>query len=229
MRPMERNEPAYYDNLNTGVLDALPPGADLILEVGCGAGRLGMEYKKRHPEARYYGVEIDPQAAVVAGTRIDMALCGSIDKIDLGFLNDQLDCIVYADVLEHLIDPWTVLASHRALLKNGGMVVACIPNIQHWGVLANLLSGQWTYEDNGLLDRTHLRFFTLQSIQTMFQEAGLVLDNIVTRSLDPGRAGPFFAAMSSVLPALGINEAAFRQQALAFQYLVTARRQDGPS
>jgi SAM-dependent methyltransferase len=226
---MERNVPAYYDNLNTGVLDAIPAGASTVLEIGCGAGRLGSEYKKRHPEARYYGVEIDAQAAAIAGTRLDMALCGSIEKIDLGFLTGEVDCIVYADVLEHLIDPWRVVADHRALLKNGGVMIACIPNIQHWGVLRGLLAGQWTYQDNGLLDRTHLRFFTANSIHAMFTGAGLQVESIIGRNLDPAPAEPFFQALAPVLPALGVDPDAFHQQANVFQYLVTARRKDGMS
>lgn len=222
---MDRNDPGYYDNLNTGLLESIPADAKTVLEIGCGAGRLGQEFKKAHPECTYYGVEIDGPSAAIAGTRLDMALCGSIEDIDLSFLAGKLDCIVYGDVLEHLIDPWAVLRTHAELLAPGGKVIACIPNSQHWTILAGLLQGQWTYQDNGLMDRTHLRFFTLRSIQAMFEGAGLALDSIIGRNVEPDRALPFFEAMAPALPKLGIDEAAFRQHTNVFQYLVKASRQ----
>ena len=221
---MERNEPAYYDNLNTGLLEAIPPGAELVLEIGCGAGRLGLEYKKNNPGSLYYGVEIDAAAAAVAGTRLDMALCGSIEAIDLSFLAGKVDCIVYGDVLEHLIDPWKVLKDHSALLKESGKVAACIPNSQHWSIVMGLLAGNWTYQDNGLLDRTHLRFFTLRSIHEMFDGAGLAIESMVGRMIGHDAAQSFFDKICPILPELGLNPEAFRQQANVFQYLVKASR-----
>jgi len=219
---MERNEPAYYDNLNTDLLEAIPANCQLVLEVGCGAGRLGLEYKKKTPGCAYYGVEIDSPSAAIAGTRLDMALCGSIEQIDLSFLNGKADCIVYGDVLEHLIDPWAVLRAHRRLLKPGGKMVACIPNSQHWSMLMSLLGGNWTYQENGLLDRTHLRFFTLRTISDLFAQAGMSLDSVVGRNIEQEFAATFFAALCPVLPGLGIDPGAFREQANVFQYVVTA-------
>ncbi len=221
---MSQEPPGYYDNLNTGVLETIPADAGLVLEFGCGAGRLGMEFKKLHPTSRYYGVEIHAQAAAVAGTRLDMALCGSAEDADLSFLSGQVDCIVYADVLEHLIDPWSTLKRHAELLRPGGRIVACIPNIQHWSVLASLMAGLWAYQDNGLMDRTHLRFFTLASIQEMFAGAGLVVDNISDRILEHPQGPAYLDALGQAVPALGIDPSAFRRQANVFQYLVEASR-----
>ena len=221
---MEDNAPTYYDNLNEGLLDSIPPGAGLVLEAGCGAGRLGMEYKARNPGSLYYGVEILAPAAAMAATRLDMALCGSIDAVDLSFLAGKVDCIVYGDVLEHLVDPWAVLKTHATLLSPAGKIVACIPNGQHWTILAGLMAGQWTYQDNGLMDRTHLRFFTLQSIVEMFEGAGLAIEKVVGRNVESERASQFFDTLAPALPGLGVDPQAFRQQANVFQYLVTASR-----
>jgi SAM-dependent methyltransferase len=221
---MENTEPAYYDNLNTDVLDAIPPTARTVLEIGCGAGRLGFEYKKRNPDCLYYGVEIHAPAAAVAATRLDMALCGSVEALDLSFLDGTIDCIVYADVLEHLIDPWGLLRRHRSLLAEGGKIVACLPNSQHWSVVASLMSGNFTYQDNGLMDRTHLRFFTLSTIEAMFSDAGLGFDSIVGRFLPHPDSERFFAHLCPALPGLGIDAEAFRQRADVFQYLLTASR-----
>ena len=112
-----------------------------------------------NPGSAYYGIEIDAAASAVAASRLDRVLCGSVETVDLGFLRNSVDCIVYGDVLEHLIDPWSVLKNHRTLLKNDGRMIACIPNIQHWAVITNLLHGHWPYQTDGLLDITHLRFF----------------------------------------------------------------------
>jgi SAM-dependent methyltransferase len=221
---MDRNHPAYYDNLNEGLLESIPPEAGLVLEIGCGAGRLGMEYKKRNPAGLYYGVEIDAPAAAVAATRLDMALCGSIETLDFSFLAGKLDCVVYGDVLEHLIDPWSVVKKHAALLAPSGKIVACIPNGQHWTILAGLMAGQWTYQENGLMDRTHLRFFTLQSISSMFEGAGLAIEKVIGRTVESDRAAPFFETLGPALKGLGVDPQTFRQQANVFQYLVTASR-----
>ncbi len=116
---MDSKTPEYYDNINLDLLNGIPLTSQRVLEIGCGAGRLGMEFKKRNPGSSYFGVEIEAPAAAIAASRLDMVLCGSVETIDLGFLNGSLDCIVYGDVLEHLGDPWAVLKSHRALLRGG--------------------------------------------------------------------------------------------------------------
>jgi len=221
---MSQDLPGYYDNLNTGVLEAIPADAGLVIEFGCGAGRLGMEFKKQHPGCRYYGVELNAQAAAIAGTRLDMALCGSAEDADLSFVTGQAECLVYADVLEHLVDPWNTLKRHADLLKPGGSVVACIPNIQHWSIIASLMGGSWAYQDNGLMDRTHLRFFTLASIHEMFAGAGLTVDNVTGRVLEHPQGPAYLDALGQSALALGIDAAAFREQANVFQYLVQATR-----
>ena len=223
---MGQELPDYYDNLNIAVLEAIPADAGLVLEFGCGAGRLGLEFKKFHPASRYYGVELHPQAAAVAATRLDMTLCAPAEDADFGFLSGQVDCIVYADVLEHLVDPWSVLKRHRDLLKPGGRIVASIPNIQHWSVLALLMAGIWDYQDNGVMDRTHLRFFTLGGIRKMFDAAGLDIDDVQGTIVPAAEAKLFFDVVAPVVPALGFNEETFRKQAEAYQYLVTASRRD---
>ena len=219
---MEENDPSYYDNINPDLLGAIPGNAEVVLEVGCGAGRLGYEYKRLNPQCRYYGIEIVPKAAAIAATRLDMACCGSAETIDLSFLNGTVDCIVYGDVLEHLVDPWALLKTHRALLSPTGKVVTCIPNVQNFSILLGLLHGRWDYADNGLLDRTHLRFFTLDGVVGMFRKAGFNVDGVVGRIVDEPRATAFVDALRPALQTLGVDENAFRQQSSAFQYLLTA-------
>jgi 2-polyprenyl-3-methyl-5-hydroxy-6-metoxy-1,4-benzoquinol methylase len=219
---MDVKNPAYYDNINLDLLNAIPAGAELVLEIGCGAGRLGMAYKQQNPESRYYGVEIEAAAASTAAERLDMVLCGSVDSVDLSFLEGRVDCIVYGDVLEHLVDPWAVLKCHRTLLKPTGKMAACIPNIQHWSILAGLLQGSWAYHTDGLLDVTHLRFFTLSSIVSLFEGAGMTVENMIGRIIDADRAEAFFSRIQPSLAGMGIEENRFREQSRIFQYIVHA-------
>lgn len=221
---MQANGDQYYDNVNPNLMAAIPPAAGTVLEIGCGAGRLGSVYKAQNPGARYIGVELEPSVAAIAAERLDLVLCGSIDHLDLAFLNDQADCIVYGDVLEHLLDPWSVLKRHADLLSPNGKMIASVPNVQNWSVILDLLRGNWTYGDSGLLDRTHLRFFTLSSILSMFQDAGLVIEGVSAVIVEQPSATALSEGLRSLLEKIGVEFEVFHQQASAFQYLVTAAK-----
>lgn len=220
----EEKPDGYYDGINTGLLDCMPRDAKAILEIGCGAGRLGEAYKEINPTCRYYGVEIIESAAQEAATHLDQVFCASAESIDLSPLQDKVDCIIYGDVLEHLVDPWSVLKTHASLLRPGGRVFACIPNIQHWTLLQHLLQGNWVYSDHGLLDSTHLRFFTLSSLGPMFAGAGLRIDSVIGFRVQLDAARLFLDKMRPALPNLGIDEEAFLRTTSALQYIVSATR-----
>jgi len=223
---MQEKPPGYYDNVNVSLLDSIPSDAEVVLEIGCASGALGAEYKKRNPAATYYGVEIDPPSAATAGTRLDRVICSSVDDADLNFLKGTVDCIVYGDVLEHLVDPWKVLKSHRELLKAGGRVSACVPNVQYWALLQHLMHGHWIYQDHGILDITHLRFFTLNSLYAMFAEAGLNVENVIGLHVNHQAAGNFAEAIGPALANLGIDQQDFLRRSNALQYLLIASRQE---
>ena len=217
---------AYYDYANPYVLQIMPPAAGTVLEIGCGAGRLGEVYKQSFPESRYVGVELNAHAASLAVGRLDKVLSGSAEEIDLGFLAGKVDCLVYADVLEHLTDPWQMLAGHAALLSENGKVIASIPNVQNWSVLKDLIFGLWNYTDEGLMDRTHLRFFTLDGISKLFTGAGLTIEAIAVVNI-PHQQPEMLQFVDQLRPALdnfGIDAAVFAERVSAFQYLVSARR-----
>jgi len=219
---IEEKPSGYYELLNPVLLDSIPPGASAVLEVGCAVGALGAAYKERNPGCTYYGIEIHPPSAEIAAQRLDKVYCASVEDVDLSSLEKSLDCIVYGDVLEHLVDPWAVLKAHRALLKPGGRIAACIPNIQHWSLLQHLLQGNWVYSDHGLLDRTHLRFFTLNSIYTSLMEAGYDVQNIVGVRVDHASAAAFVDRMAPGLVNMGIDPDDLRQRCAALQYLAIA-------
>ncbi len=109
-------------------------------------------------------------------------------------------------------------------VREGGQIVACVPNVQHYSVLVNLLRGKWEYSDEGLLDRTHLRFFTLSGIQDLFARAGLQVFEIQPRSWPHTEHDRFLQVMASVASALAIDPKAFAIQTQAVQYIVRAVR-----
>ncbi|MGP0630324.1 glycosyltransferase family protein [Nitrospina sp. 32_T5] len=173
----------YYRNVRRDLLHLVPLEARSVLEVGCGAGHTGNAIKQRQG-AYVAGIEINTQAAGEARRNLDRLVEGSVESMDLPFEEKKFDCILFADVLEHLVDPAMVLRKTLPYLSEQGVVVASIPNIQYHGILNQLGEGNWTYEDEGILDRTHLRFYTLKEIQKLFAETGYEVQ-VVEENLDP--------------------------------------------
>lgn len=145
-----------------------------VLDLGCADGSLG-EVLEAHG-CKVTGVESDAEAAAVATTRIGDVVVADLDTLDLRaqFPDQQFDVIVCGDVLEHVRNPESVLSAAVALLAAEGSVVVSVPNVAHGGVRLSLLSGRWEYQDRGLLDRTHVRFFTRATLQQLLSGAGLV-------------------------------------------------------
>jgi 2-polyprenyl-3-methyl-5-hydroxy-6-metoxy-1,4-benzoquinol methylase len=164
----KENEDSYYLNYlncNQRLLKSVPEGLGSVLEFGCSGGMLGKTYKQDNPDTVWHGVDIHKPAIDYAKTMIDEAWCMNANQLKANDImqKSQYDALVYGDVIEHLIAPEDSLPTHLKLLKSGGKVIICIPNVQHWSVMKHVLSGNWTYSDQGILDRTHLRFFTRKS------------------------------------------------------------------
>lgn len=120
------------------------------------------------------GIEIDPTTAADAAARLDEVIVGRYPD-DLP-VDARFDCIVFNDVLEHMADPWSALEATVVHLHPGGTVVASIPNVRNVEVVYPLVTrGTWRYHDQGLLDRTHLRFFTKSSMRDLFEDSGFVV------------------------------------------------------
>ena len=174
---------SYYENIRNDVITLVPKESKFILEVGCGAGKTGAALKTQLG-AFVAGIEMNSAIAERAKDCLDDVLVGNIEKIKIPYDEQSFDCVIFADVLEHLIDPLAALKKIRKLLKPDGSVVASIPNVQYWAVVQNLVEGNWTYEKEGILDATHLRFFTFKEIQKLFIKAGFTIDK-VEETMDP--------------------------------------------
>ncbi|NDP46988.1 MAG: glycosyltransferase [Sulfuriferula multivorans] len=161
----------YYGSLRPEVLALVPYQAKRILDIGCGNGTLGHAIKDRQ-NAEVDGVELVKAAADIAATHLDQVWSGPIEDV-LGLIPDShYECIICADVLEHLNDPWGVLNRLAEKLTPAGSLVISLPNIGHWSIIDELQKGQWSYSKDGILDITHLRFFTRQSMRELLWTTG---------------------------------------------------------
>jgi 2-polyprenyl-3-methyl-5-hydroxy-6-metoxy-1,4-benzoquinol methylase len=156
----------------TALLQLLPVGCERALDVGCSVGVTGEWLKKNHGVSEVVGLEINESAAREAEKILDRVITGDVETLKLDYPAGYFDLIIYADVLEHLRDPWGYVKKQSALLKDGGYVLASLPNAANWRVTADLLRNKWEYRDYGIMDRTHLRFFTLPGMVRMFKDAG---------------------------------------------------------
>lgn len=205
------------------MLPFVPAGDGPVLDVGCAAGRFGEAIKAREPGRVVWGVEPDGGAADSARAVLDRVVTGSYPEV-VPELGRRFDAVVFNDVLEHLVDPWSTLAITReAVLGGGGRVVACIPNARNWRTLIDLARhGRFPYEASGIHDVDHLRWFTRRTAVEAFEQAGYVVERVeMVRPLGYRRARAFGRVLGPIAPGLA-EEADFRQIALVARSAGTA-------
>lgn len=142
----------------------------IILDVGCASGYLGKEMKKK--SNKVYGIESSKIAAEKAKEVIDDVIIGNVEEMTFPYPKNFFDVVVCADVLEHLVSPKETLTKLKNYLKKEGVLIASIPNIANWRIRKDLLFGRFEYQNTGLMDDGHLRFFTLDTAKRMFKDAG---------------------------------------------------------
>lgn len=148
-----------------------------VLDVGCATGYLAEWFKKN--ACYVVGIEIDYEAAKIAKRYCDNVIIEDVEHIKkLPYPEGFFDVIVYGDILEHLIRPDLVLVKFKKYLSPKGYVIASIPNIAWWLIRLRLLVGKFEYTNTGILDATHLRFFTLKTIRTLFENAGYKINKV---------------------------------------------------
>ena len=151
-------------------LGFLRPGAR-VLEIGCASGALSERIQAMG--CAVVGVERDAEAAQKARAFCEEVFVGDVEVMDLPLERASFDFLLLIDVLEHLVHPRAAVRRLRPFLSPDGRAVVALPNVAHWSVRARLLMGRFDYEDTGLLDRTHLRFYTPETARVMLEEAGL--------------------------------------------------------
>lgn len=168
--------PGYHDNARLDVLPWLPETAQSCFDLGCGSGGTLQLLRKKYPDAKLAGLEMDAASAEIARQLTDDIWCADADKFIFAdhMAAASLDLILCLDVLEHLVDPWAIIRQLSPLLRPGGRIIASIPNIRYHKVVKNLvLDGTFEYTDFGSLDRTHLRFFVRETAERLVAAGGL--------------------------------------------------------
>ncbi len=216
----------YPDFANPELLEKIPLSAATVLDIGCAQGALGEAYLRRNPNARMLGIDIDAEAVGHAAKRMTEVFCGDVEVNPMPFsVPEKIDCIVYGDVLEHLRDPWSLLKAHAEFLAPDGTVLVCMPNVEHWSFALRLLNGQFDYEEQGLLDRTHLRWFTPRTMAAALLEAGLRLSDVAPRPISGDLAEQFVTALAPGLQAIGVDPADYLNRAGPLQFIWRARKE----
>jgi len=150
-----------------------------VLDVGCAAGAAGNKLLQEGKARWVTGVELLSEKGEMARSLLNEVCIGDIEEMAFPWTAGYFDCFVFGDVLEHVGDPWGLLKRLRPFLADNGIVVASIPNVKHWPVIANLiLHDDWKYAESGVLDITHLRFFTRSNAVRLFSETGYSVEVI---------------------------------------------------
>ncbi|UZD42269.1 methyltransferase domain-containing protein [Selenomonas sputigena] len=189
-----------------------------VLEVGCACGATLLAIRNKNPEARLYGIEFNAQAAALAS---HFAVVESLDveTLDRPAWHEKFDYIILGDVIEHLREPQRAMKNLALLLKPGGCVLVSTPNVMHFSVFRMMLAGRWKYEEAGILDRTHLRFFTRTELLALLREAGLEPQVVFESREETEHDQAFIAQLAALMPP-GVDA----QELHAFQWKVVAQK-----
>jgi 2-polyprenyl-3-methyl-5-hydroxy-6-metoxy-1,4-benzoquinol methylase len=206
----ENGSYAYIGHPRKVIAPLLKEKADTALDVGCGYGATLAWLKEEGWCKKTVGIELNAAAAAEARRHLDVVYQGKVEDVAPVIAPASIDMILCLDVLEHLYDPWATLRLLHGLLAPNGVLIASIPNAQHYSVsLPLLFKGEWRYAGSGLLDRSHLRFFTRHSAREMVEQAGFRIETFIDGGI-PRRAA---------LLTLNLLRPLF-----VVQYLLSARR-----
>jgi len=210
-----------HENANMTVLELLPSNSMRVMEIGCGSGALAREFKVINPACHYVGLDVVEDYLSMAERHCDETILADIEKQDKSFFEKykDRDCWIFADSLEHLIDPWLLLRKVREVMPVHGYLVACIPNAQNWSLVGNLAIGNFRYQDSGLLDKTHLRWFTRQTMFELFEGAGFTVESVTSRIKDDPNNIPFLSLIREIAKFAGTDVETAARDSVPFQYV----------
>jgi len=213
--------PTAHNVTNRDLLALIPPDSRSIVEIGCKLGSLANAFRAAHPAAEYVGIDVSPDYVNVAEKYCTRAIAGDIEKIEEAVFESLFpsDCWVFDECLEHLQDPWSVLRRIRGRIDPGGCLLVCIHNAQHWSVQMRLATGRFNYEDSGLLDRTHLRWFTRITMIEMFQATGWKIEQGISRNHNEPQQEQMLEAIAAMAKVGGFDPALAAQDAKPYQYV----------
>ncbi len=214
MQNYEDKTAGYFSTARRAIEPLLPAAAARVLELGCGTGATLAWLKDSGRAGHTVGIEIFAPAAEQARAVVDAVFCQDVERASMPPGLGRFDLILCLDVLEHLVDPWRIVDRLvRDHLEVGGTVLLSVPNVRHYSVLLPLvLRGRWEYVNEGPLDRTHLRFFTLASALQLLRHPLLGPPACLRPGFAPGSAKALFNALT-----LGLL-----REFLAFHYFVAA-------
>lgn len=224
----------YHNHARPELLQAFFRAPGLVLEVGCGGGATGHMIKERWPDAQVFGMDIDQASLDLAKTVLDGVIRAEKDPTDTDLSwqtghrigEGSVDTLILADVLEHLENPWKVLRWLRPYLTNDAQIIVSLPNVRNLGVMQGLRVGHWRYAVSGILDVTHLRFFTRESAISLLAECGYEVMNQGSvwdsRLSQHGRAGCTTLINMEGCAFHGVSPKDFDEMA-ALQHILTAR------
>ncbi len=215
----------YYMCPRPEVAAHVPKFARRVLDCGCGGGEFGRSLKGRGI-TEVVGIEIVERAFEMAKTNLDQAFLGSIEDMELPFEDRYFDCVVFADVLEHLVEPADALRKVSRCLSEDGLIVISIPNIRFWQQVQMHAEGRWKYEDAGIMDRTHLRFFCKTDLEELVEASGLEVVKLQPLSLWPAERLPRDDNGCIQLGKLTVGPLSDEEyeEFLVYQYMVIAGR-----
>lgn len=173
-------DPVYHMNPRVEIMSFLTERPGTVLDIGCGGGATGKLVKDKFPGTRMIGVEINPHAAEHARRHLDHVVCAAVEDIvpARDFPDAAITTVLLLDVLEHLYDPWNALVRIHGWLAPGTRLIASVPNIRNLATLSDVAGGRFDYEANGVLDITHVRFFTRATLRDMFEQTGFVVQRL---------------------------------------------------
>lgn len=209
----------YNDTIFSLLLKYRPAN---VIEVGCMRGTLAREYIKSQGDCRWTGVDIDCDNILEASKICHYSLCADVESLPISSIPnfENADVWVFGDVLEHLRDPWHLLKRLREAVRPGTKIIACIPNSQHWSFQVRVNIGLMQYQDDGLFDRTHLRFFSRLTMTELFVNAGYSISNIYPRVFNFPGYEKYIKLIRDMAELSGADPDQVEADSMAYQYVI---------